>query len=147
MDALGIVVAHGLQLHLDLNERGRTVENTLQDSLALVLLHSTIRQPKRIPMILSFRDHWLAQFYRHDRRSKRIPADAENRLFRKLQLIDDATTDLDLRTPPSNHFERLQGRLQDWHSIRVTDSWRLVFQWNGKRGEVSNVYLDNHRYR
>jgi hypothetical protein len=28
-------------------------------------------------------------------------------LFRKLQLIDDASRDLDLRVPPSNHFERL----------------------------------------
>ncbi len=98
-------------------------------------------------MILSFRDNWLGQFYRYDKRSKHIPADAENRLFRKLQLIDDATTDLDLRMPPSNHFERLKGRLRRWHSIRVTDSWRLIFQWDGERGEASKVYLDNHRYR
>jgi proteic killer suppression protein len=98
-------------------------------------------------MILSFRDDWLEHFYRHDKRSKHIPADARDRLFRKLQLIDDATNDLDLRTPPSNHFERLKGRLQDWHSIRVTDSWRLVFHWNGERGEASKVYFDNHGYR
>lgn len=98
-------------------------------------------------MILSFRDNWLEQFYRNDKRSKHVPADAEDRLFRKLQLIDDATSDLDLRVPLSNHFEKLQGQLQDWHSIRVTSSWRLVFQWNGRRGEASNLYLDNHSYR
>ncbi len=98
-------------------------------------------------MIRSFRDNWLEQFYRHDKRSKHVPADAESRLFRKLQLLDDATADSDLRAPPSNHFEKLKGKLQDWHSIRVTDSWRLIFQWNGARGEASNVYLDNHSYR
>lgn len=98
-------------------------------------------------MILSFRDRWLEQFYRNDKRSKHVPADAEDRLFRKLQLIDDASSDLDLRIPPSNHFEKLQGKLQDWHSIRVTNSWRLIFQWDGKRGEATNLYLDNHSYR
>lgn len=98
-------------------------------------------------MIVSFRDVWLERFYRDDKRSKRIPADVEDRLFRKLQLIDDATADIDLRVPPSNHFERLKGKLQDWHSIRVTGRWRLVFRWNGGRGEASEVYLDDHSYR
>ena len=98
-------------------------------------------------MIVSFRDRWLDQFYREDKWSKNVPADAERRLFRKLQLIDDATTDADLRSPASNHFEKLKGKLRDWHSIRVTDSWRLLFQWNAVRGEASNVYLDHHTYR
>ena len=98
-------------------------------------------------MILSFRDKWLEQFYRNDQRSKHIPSDAEDRLFRKLQLIDDATTDLDLRAPPSNHFERLTGNLRGWHSIRVTGGWRLVFRWNGSTGEAAHLYLDHHTYR
>lgn len=98
-------------------------------------------------MIISFRHGWLAQFYRGDRWSKQIPADVEQRLFRKLQLIDDATSDLDLRAPPSNHFEKLKGHLAGWHSIRVTDSWRLIFRWNGERGEAEDIYLDNHTYR
>ena len=85
-------------------------------------------------MILGFRDGWLEHFYRHDERSKRIPVEIEERLFRKLQLIDDATNDLDLRTPPSNHFERLKGKLEGRHSIRVTSRWRLIFEWNGRRG-------------
>ena len=98
-------------------------------------------------MIGSFRDNWLERFYWHDTNSKRIPSDVRDRLFRKLQLLDDATSDLDLRTPPANHFERLKGELREWHSIRVTGGWRLIFQWDGGRGEASKVYLDNHRYR
>src|ERR1700691_5955931 len=52
-------------------------------------------------MILSFRDDWLREFFVNDVRSKKIPSDLEDRLFRKIQMIDDATTDRDLRSPPS----------------------------------------------
>jgi plasmid maintenance system killer protein len=48
-------------------------------------------------MIVNFRDEWLRAFFVEDRRSRNIPADLEGRLFRKLQMIDDATTDRDLR--------------------------------------------------
>ena len=44
-------------------------------------------------MILSFRDDWLREFFVNDVRSKKIPSDLEDRLFRKIQMIDDATTD------------------------------------------------------
>jgi proteic killer suppression protein len=80
-------------------------------------------------------------------RSRNIPSDLESRLFRKLQMIDDATTDQDLRMPPSNHFEKLRGNLAGLHSIRVNKQWRLVFQWDSSRGEAESVYLDDHSYR
>ncbi len=50
-------------------------------------------------MITSFRDEWLRTFFVEDARSPGIPSDLEGRLFRKLQMIDDATTDQDLRMP------------------------------------------------
>jgi proteic killer suppression protein len=96
-------------------------------------------------MIVSFRDQWLRAFFLQDVRSRNIPSDLESRLFRKLQMIDDATTDQDLRVPPSNHFEKLRGKLEGFHSIRVNNQWRLVFQWD--RGEAMSVYLDDHSYR
>jgi proteic killer suppression protein len=61
-------------------------------------------------MIVNFRDDWLRVFFMDDIRSRNIPSDLESRLFRKLQMIDDATTDQDLRVPPSNHFEKLRGK-------------------------------------
>ena len=61
-------------------------------------------------MILSFRDEWLRAFFTEDAKSRNIPSDLEDRLFRKLQMLDDATTDQDLRVPPSNHFEKLRGK-------------------------------------
>lgn len=98
-------------------------------------------------MIVDFRDGWLRAFFVDDVRSRNIPADLLDRLFRKLQMLDDAATDQDLRVPPSNHFEKLSGKLKGYHSIRVNQKWRLVFRWNGERGEASHVYLDDHSYR
>ena len=98
-------------------------------------------------MIVSFRDGWLREFFVNDIRSKKIFPDLEDRLFRKIQMIDDATADRDLRSPPSNHFEKLRGNLRGFHSIRVNQQWRLVFRWDGTSGEASDVYLDGHGYR
>jgi proteic killer suppression protein len=97
-------------------------------------------------LIVSFRDDWLRVFFVDDVRSRHIPADLVDRLFRKLQMIDDATSDRDLRVPPSNHFEKLRGRLEGYHSIRVNSRWRLIFLWEGRRGEASGIYLDDHSY-
>jgi proteic killer suppression protein len=97
-------------------------------------------------MIVGFREAWLRAIFEDDVRSRNIPSDLESRLFRKLQMIDDATTDQDLRVPPSNHFEKLHGRLDGCHSIRVNKQWRLIFRWDGSRGEASDLYLDDHGY-
>jgi toxin HigB-1 len=96
-------------------------------------------------MIESWRDLWLHEYFEKDAHSKKIPADLRDRLFRKLQLLDDATMDADLRVPPSNHFEKLSGKLEGWHSIRVNNQWRLIFQWS--EGKATGVYLDDHSYK
>jgi len=98
-------------------------------------------------MIVSFRDEWLRAFFVDNVRTRNIPSDLESRLFRKLQMMDDATTDRDLRVAPSNHFEKLRGNLEGLHSIRVNKQWRLIFHWDGGRGEAAGVYLDNHSYQ
>lgn len=98
-------------------------------------------------MIESFRDRWLEAFFLDNSHDRRIPSDLEARLFRRLQMLDDATTDADLRVPPSNHFEKLQGSLRDQCSIRVNQRWRLVFRWDGASGKATDVYLDDHSYR
>ncbi len=98
-------------------------------------------------MIMGFRDEWLRVFFVEDIHSRNIPPDFESRLFRKLQMIDDATADQDLRVPPSNHFEKLRGNLAGFRSIRVNSQWRLVFRWGSNRGEAEGVYRDDHSYR
>jgi toxin HigB-1 len=90
-------------------------------------------------MIVSFRDEWLRAFFVEDTRSGHIPSDLENRLFRKLQMIDDATTDQDCGCHPAI--------ISRGCAIRVNIQWRLAFRWDGSRGEAEGVYLDNHSYR
>ena len=96
-------------------------------------------------MIDGWRDDDLREFFLNDRKYKRLPPDLERRVFKKLQMIDDATCDADLRSPPSNHFEKLSGGLEGLHSIRINDQWRLVFAWDGSA--ASQLYIDNHSYR
>jgi proteic killer suppression protein len=96
-------------------------------------------------MIASWRDAGLKNWFERDIYSKRIPADLRDRLFRKLQLLDDATTEADLLIPPNNRFEHLGGKLNAFCSIRVNQRWRLVFRWSN--GEAHDVYLDDHSYR
>jgi len=98
-------------------------------------------------LIKSFRDSWLQDYFVEDKQSKKIPANIDDRLFRKLQLIDDAESDADLRIPPSNHFEKLSGNLKGKHSIRINRQWRLIFEWDGNDGKATNIYLDKHEYR
>ena len=98
-------------------------------------------------MIAGFRDNWLREFFVNDTRPKQLPANLEKVLFRKLQLIDDANEDKDLRVPPGNRFEKLRGKLEGYCSIRVNERWRVVFTWNSERGEASGLYLDDHSYR
>jgi proteic killer suppression protein len=35
--------------------------------------------------------------------------------------------------------------VDDAHS--VNQQWRLIFRWDGERGEVDWIYLDDHSYR
>ena len=48
---------------------------------------------------------------------------------RKLQMLHRATCLQDLRVPPNNRLEALQGDRAGQHSIRINDQWRLCFVW------------------
>jgi len=60
-------------------------------------------------------------------------------------MIDDATTDRDLRSPPSNHFEKLRGHLEASTRFASTNGGGCVSMESG-RGEAKDVYLDDHSY-
>ena len=100
-------------------------------------------------MIVGFRDGWLRALFVDDAHSRNTPPDLEARLFRKLQMIDDAVTDQDLRVPPSNRFEKLCGNLAgfpfDPCSIR---QWAADFPLGWRAAaRRTGVYLDDHSYR
>lgn len=51
--------------------------------------------------------------------------------LRKLIMIEAANRIDDLKVPPGNRFERLQGSRAGQWSIRVNDQWRVCFRWEG----------------
>jgi proteic killer suppression protein len=75
--------------------------------------------------------------------SKRIPSAIQGRTFNKLFLLDSAETLNDLKIPPSNRLEKLQGNRNNQYSIRINDQWRICFIW--KDGNVFDVeIIDYH---
>lgn len=61
-----------------------------------------------------------------------------------LDMLNGASSALDLKSPPGNRLEALKGNLKGFHSIRVTDQWRIVFRW--EKGNAHEVQLmDYHR--
>lgn len=58
---------------------------------------------------------------------KKIPIEIQNIGRRKLRMINNSQNWSDLRIPPSNRLEKLQG--SNFYSIRINDQWRIVFRW------------------
>jgi proteic killer suppression protein len=49
--------------------------------------------------------------------------------LRKLVILDAADALDDLRVPPGNRLEKLQGDRAGQHSIRINQQWRICFEW------------------
>lgn len=62
-------------------------------------------------------------------RSKKLPNEIQDVARRKLRMINNAQDINDLRIPPANRLEKLRGDLQDYHSIRINNQWRIIFEW------------------
>ena len=68
-----------------------------------------------------------------------IPADLRRRARAKLEQIHHAATLQDLRVPPANHLERMQGNRSGQYSIRINDPWRVCFSW--RDGDAFDVEI------
>ena len=75
---------------------------------------------------------------------RRIPVDLQRSALRKLKMLNQAQTLLDLRVPPANRLEALKGDRKGQHSIRINDQWRICFRW--ERGQAFDVEIvDYHK--
>lgn len=54
---------------------------------------------------------------------------------KKMALVITATRLDDLRVPPGNRLEKLEGSRKGQLSIRVNDQWRICFVWKGGQAE------------
>ena len=92
-------------------------------------------------MIVSFKDketQMLADGYRV---AGFVPF--ENVARRKLRQLEIAGSLSDLRVPPGNYLEVLQGDRAGQHSIRVNDRYRICFVWTSAGAEDVEI-VDYH---
>ncbi len=96
-------------------------------------------------MIRSFGDALAEDLYfdRTTHRTRRFPPELRRAARRKLQYLNDAEDLRDLQTPPGNRLEALRGDWTGFHSVRINDQWRLVFQWKADGAESVRV-VDYH---
>ncbi|SFJ80961.1 proteic killer suppression protein [Stutzerimonas kunmingensis] len=58
-------------------------------------------------------------------------------------MLNAATELRDLRSPPGNRLELLQGNRAGQHSIRINDQWRICFVWTDA-GPMQVEIVDYH---
>ena len=94
-------------------------------------------------MILSYRDKRTADFAEgEDIRAFRGFA---RQAYRRLDILEAATSLRDLGQLPSNRLEMLKGDRAGSYSIRINDQWRLCFDWaNGDPGPSNVEIVDYH---
>ena len=89
-------------------------------------------------MILSFACKETEKIW-EGKRSRKLPANIQDRALMKLRWLNAADTVQELRTPPSNHLEALTGNRKGQMSIRINKQWRICFEWDN--GDVYEVEI------
>ena len=101
----------------------------------------------RLQLIMNktFQDQWLDGYYFFGVKSSNIPSTIESALKRKLDIIHAAKGKQDLRVPPGNRFEHLEGKLKDWCLIQMNKPYSMLFQVD--TGEAKRLYFDPNTYK
>ena len=79
-------------------------------------------------MIKSFADKRTWQIF-DGRLVKKMDANLQKQVLRRLRYIDAAEDIDDLRFPPSNKLEKKEGDLKGHYAIWVNRQWRIIFKW------------------
>jgi len=79
-------------------------------------------------VIKSFKDSETERISRRQR-SRKLPSGIQQVALRKLRMLNNAVSLNDLRIPPANRLEKLSGKRERQHSIRINDQGRICFEW------------------
>ncbi len=71
--------------------------------------------------------------------SRKLPANLQTIMSRKLTMLEAAEELNDLRVPPGNQLEALKGDRKGQHSIRINSQWRICFRWTS--GGLTDVEI------
>jgi proteic killer suppression protein len=94
-------------------------------------------------VIIGYRDKRTESFARGER--VREFSGFERQGWKRLEILDAATSLNDLRALPSNRLEALRGDRDDQFSIRINMQWRICFTWpDGALGPSNVEIVDYH---
>jgi len=93
-------------------------------------------------MIISFKDKETEKIW-NGIISTKLPFEIQQIARRKLRMINNSQNINDLRIPPGNRLEKLQGDLKNKYSIRINDQWRINFGWDGSNSSEVEI-IDYH---
>jgi proteic killer suppression protein len=65
----------------------------------------------------------------------------DRQAYKRLEILEAATSIDDLRALPSNRLEALHGDREGQFSIRINMQWRLCFEWPGSASGPANVEI------
>lgn len=74
---------------------------------------------------------------------KGFPSDLLRIAVRKVAMMQAAVVLEDLRVPPANRLEALQGDRAGQFSIRINGQWRICFVWT-EQGPMDVEIVDYH---
>ncbi|MBC8323618.1 MAG: type II toxin-antitoxin system RelE/ParE family toxin [Candidatus Marinimicrobia bacterium] len=92
-------------------------------------------------MIISFKQKQLEKYF-HTGRSKWVKPELKKATFRKMDILNAATSLQDLKSQPSNMLHQLKGDRKGQWTIAVNGPWRLCFIY--KDGNVFNLELEQY---
>jgi proteic killer suppression protein len=79
-------------------------------------------------MIVNFRGKEAEAIWRGDA-SRRLHPEIQQTARRKLRMLNNVRSLIDLRVPPANRLEALKGDRKGQYAIRINDQWRICFVW------------------
>lgn len=79
-------------------------------------------------MLRSFADKETERVWQR-RHSRVLDPNVQRVALRKLAMLDAAEALEDLRVPPGNRLEKLNGDRVGQYSIRINQQWRICFEW------------------
>ncbi|HEX7185647.1 MAG TPA: type II toxin-antitoxin system RelE/ParE family toxin [Thermoanaerobaculia bacterium] len=89
-------------------------------------------------MIRSFRSRAAEEIWRGEK-ARELPSEMQRVGRRKLRMLNNAQSLMDLRVPSGNRLEALKGDRAGQHSIRINEQWRICFVW--REGDVHDVEI------
>lgn len=94
-------------------------------------------------VILSYRDKPTAAFARGE--FVRKFHSFSRQAYKRLDILEAATSLPELGALPSNRLEALKGERTGQFSIRINQQWRICFEWpDGAVGPINVEIIDYH---